>query len=188
MHTYVREVDTDCDYPIVPDWEYRAVLSVPQGSCEKGSSEFKVQQLDAHTQVVRLRWSLEAFRVRNSYRVDDRGVIPLHLVKFMSAGICIMILLVLIIALPLTVLFFHRCYKKYGNYVCTGMAFVLVGLCAFHFARFSHQLYVDSLSENPEVFLYRIKVSTTVAATLFIGAAVSFWLHKKKIRPARGSG
>ena len=183
-----RETNTDCDYPIVPDLEYRAMLSVPKGGCENISSEFKVQHLGAHTQMVRLRWSQEAYRVRNSYSVADKGVIPLHLVKYMSAGICVMIFLVLIIALPLTGLFFHRCHKKYGIYVCTGMAFMLVSLCAFNFARFSHQLYLDPLSENPAVFLDRIKMSTTVAVTLFICAAISFWLHKKKILPTRRRG
>ncbi|MBT8332187.1 MAG: hypothetical protein KJP06_07650, partial [Deltaproteobacteria bacterium] len=45
-----RETNTACDYPIVPDWEYRAMLSVPEGACENISSEFKVQHLDAHAQ------------------------------------------------------------------------------------------------------------------------------------------
>lgn len=174
-----RQANADCDYPIVPDIEYRAALSIPQGGCENVSSEFKVQQLDAHTQVVRLKWSLEAFRVRNSYRVDDQGVIPLHLVKFMSAGICVTIFLVLIIALPLTGILFQFCHKKYGAYMCTAWAFMLVSLCTFNFAVFSHQLYLDPLSENPEGFIDRVKISTLVAVFLFICAGISFWLHKK---------
>jgi hypothetical protein len=68
------------------------------------------------------------------------------------------------------------------------MAFMPVSLCAFNFAVFSHRLYLDPLSENPEVFLHRVKISIMVAVILFIGAAISFWLHNKKKLPVRRHG
>jgi hypothetical protein len=49
-------------------------------------------------------------------------------------------------------------------------------------------LYFDPLSENPEVFLHRVKISIMVAVILFIGAAISFWLHNKKKLPVRRHG
>jgi hypothetical protein len=95
-----KETDKCWGYPFVPEREFAAYLSVPEGSCSNISSDFKVQNVDAHTQVVRLRWAQEALKVRNSYRVKANTVIPLSLCKFMSAGIAISIFLVSIIALP----------------------------------------------------------------------------------------
>ena len=183
-----RETDAECDYPIVPDWEYRAILSVPEGACDNMASGFKVQHLEHHAQVVRLRWSLEAFKVRNSYRVDGHGVSPLHSVKFMSAGICISIFLLMVIALPVMVIFFHFCLKKYGKLIVAGWALIWVGVCAFNFAVFNQRLNLDPFSENPAIFFYRSKMSTLVAVLLFSCAAISFWLHKKKSLAARKPG
>ena len=82
-----RELDRCYGYALVPEREYTTYLSVPGGSCSNISSDFKVQNLDATSQVISLRWALEAFKVRNSYRVDDSRIVPLHLKKFMSQDI-----------------------------------------------------------------------------------------------------
>jgi hypothetical protein len=58
----------------------------------------------------------------------------------------------------------------------------------FNFAVFSHRLYLDPLSQNPEAFIHRVKISTRVAVALFICAAISLWMHKKKKLPARRNG
>jgi hypothetical protein len=180
-----RETDTGWPYPIVPGREYRTYLSVPSGACSNISSDFKVQNLDVQTQVVRLQWAQEAFKVRNSYRVDDHGVIPLHLNKFMSAGIAINIFLVLIIALPMTALFLRFCHKKYGKLVVAAWALILVGLCTFNFAEFNRRLSLDPLSEDPVFFMFRHKFALMAVVIFFAGAAISFWLHHKKRLPAR---
>ena len=165
--------------------EYSTYLSVSEGSCHNISSDFIVQNVDAHTQVVRLRWAQEAFKVRNSYRVDRNGVNPLYLCEFMSAGICVMIFLVSVIALPVSAIFFRICRKKYGKLVSAGWAFVLVGLGTLNFAIFNYRLSSDPLTESPEMFVYRIKIVILVSCILFVCAGFSFWNHKKKQIPTR---
>ena len=174
-----KEADKCWGYPFVPEREYTTYLSVPEGSCANISSDFKVQNGDAHTQVVRLRWAQEAFKVRNSYRVDNKGIIPLYLCKFMSAGICVMIFLVSVVALPITAIFFRFCYKKYGKLISAGWAFVLVGLSTLNFAVFNHRLSLDPLTENPEFFIFRYKIVLIASCMMFFCAGISFWIHKK---------
>lgn len=175
-----RETDICAVYPIVPEREYTTYLSVSEGSCSNISSDFKVQNVDAHTQVVRLRWAQEAFKVRNSYRVDNNGIIPLFLCKFMSAGICIMIFLVSVVALPITVILFRFCHKKCGKFISTGLALILVGLGTLNFAVFNHRLSLDALTETPEDFIFRNRITLIVSCILFVCAAISFWVHRKK--------
>ena len=160
--------------------EYTAYLSVSEGSCDNISSNFKVHNVDAYTQVVRLRWAQEAVKARNSYRLDANTVIPIYSCKFMSAGIAINIFLVIIIALPLTAIFFRFCHKKYGYPISAGIAFILVGISALNLAVFNRRLSVDQLTENPEFFIFRMKILFIVSGFLFACAASSFWFHKKK--------
>lgn len=160
--------------------EFTTYLSASEGSCDNISSDFKVQNVDAYTQVVRLRWAQEAFKVRNTYRVDANTVIPIYSCKFMSAGIAINIFLVIIVALPLTAIFFRFCHKKYGHRISAGMALILVGTCALNLAVFDRRLSLDQLTENPEFFIFRMKILFIVSGFLFVCAAGSFWVHKKK--------
>jgi hypothetical protein len=139
-----------------------------------------VQNVDALTQVVRLRWAQEAFNVRNSYRVDARTVVPLYSCEFMSAGIAISLFLVSIIALPMTVIFFRFCHKKYGKLISTGVALILLGVSTLNFAVFNYRLSLDPLTENPEVFIFRNKIILIASCILFACAGVSFWIHKRK--------
>jgi hypothetical protein len=175
-----KEADNCLGYPFVPEREFSAYLSVPEGSCTNISSEFKVQNVAAHTQVVRLRWAQEAFKVRNSYRVEASTVAPLYLCKFMSAGIAVNLFLVSIIAIPMTFIFFRFCHKKYGKLISTGWAFVLIGLSTLNFAVFNHRLSLDPLTEHPEVFIYRNKIVLIVSGIFFVSAGISFWIHKRR--------
>jgi len=164
----------------VPEREFNAYLSVSEGSCTNISSNFKVQNVDAHTQVVRLRWAQEALRVRNSYRVEANTVAPLYLCEFMSSGIAVSLFLVSIIALPMAVILFRFCHKKYGILISTGVAFILLGLCTLNFAVFNHRLSLDPLTENPEFFIFRNKIVLIASGILFVSAGVCFWNHKRK--------
>lgn len=187
QNVYISREEYKCQDSIsVFEREYTTYLSVPEGSCSNISSDFKVQNVDAHTQVVRLRWAQEALKVRNSYRVEANTVIPLYLCKFMSAGIVINIFLVSIIALPVTVIFFRFCHKKYGKLISTGVALILLGLCTLNFAAFNHRLSLDPLTENPEFFIFRNKIVLIASGILFVCAGVSFWIHKKKRLSTRG--
>jgi hypothetical protein len=181
QNVYISREEYNCRGSIsVFEREYTTYLSVPEGSCSNISSDFKVQNVDLHTQVVRLRWAQEAFKVRNSYRVDNKRIIPLYLCKFMSAGIAINIFLVSIIAIPITVIFFRFCHKKYGIHICAGWTFVLVGLSTLNFAVFNHRLSLDPLTENPEFFISRNKIVLIATGILFVCAGICFWIHKKK--------
>jgi hypothetical protein len=181
QNVYISREEYNCRGSIsVFAREYTTYLSVPEGSCSNISSDFKVQNVDRHTQVVRLRWAQEAFKVRNSYRVDNKGIIPLYLCKFMSAGIAINIFLVSIIAIPITVIFFRFCHKKYGILISAGWSFVLVGLSTLNFAVFNHRLSLDPLTENPEFFISRNKIVLIASCILFVCAGICFWIHKKK--------
>ena len=175
-----KEEDKRCAYPCMPEREFHAYLSVPEGSCSNISSEFKVQTVDAHTQVVRLRWAQEAFKVRNSYRVGAKTVDPLYLCKFMSAGIAINLFLVSIIAVPMTFIFFRFCNKKYGPLISTGVAFILLGLSTLNFAVFNYRLSLDPLTENPELFIHRNKIVMVVSGIFIVSAGISFWIHKRR--------
>lgn len=181
QNVYISREEYNCRGSIsVFEREYTTYLSVPEGSCSNISSGFKVQNVDAHIQVVRLRWAQEAFKVRNSYRVEANTVIPLYSCKFMSAGICVMIFLVSVVALPITAIFFRFCKKKYGKLISTGWAFVLVGLSTLNFAVFNHRLSMDPLTENPELFIFRNKIILITSCILFACAGVSFWIHKRR--------
>lgn len=184
QNVYLSREEYTCQGSIsVFEREYTTHLSVPEGSCANISSDFIVQNVDAHTQMVRLRWAQEASKVRNSYRVDNHTVIPLYSCKFMSAGICVIIFLVSVIALPITVIFFRFCHKKYGKLISTGLALILVGLSTLNFALFNHRMSLDPLAENPEVFIFRNKTALIVSCIIFACAGVSFWIHKKKRIP-----
>lgn len=184
QNVYLSREEYTCQGNIsVYEKEYRTYLSVPAGSCANISSDFIVQNVDAHTQVVKLRWAQEAFKVRNSYRVENHTIVPLYLCKFMSSGIAVIIFLVSVIALPISVIFFRFCHKKYGKLISTGWALILAGLSTLNFAAFNHRLSMDTLTENPEFFVYRNKIVLIVSCLLFVCAGVSFWIHKKKKIP-----
>ena len=187
QNVYLSREEYNCQGNIsVFEREYMTYLSVPEGSCQNISSKFIVQNVDAHTQVVRLRWAQEAHKVRNSYRVDNLAVNPLYSCKFMSAGICVIIFLGSVIALPISAIFFRFCHKKYGKLISAGWAFVLVGLGTINFAVFNHRLSLDPLAENPEFFINRNKTVLMISCILFACAGISFWIHKKKKIRSRG--
>ena len=179
------ETDICRYYATGPDIEYSGYLSVPAGSCSNLSSDFVVQNPDAHTQVVRLRWAQEAFRVRNSYRVEYAGITPLHLNKYMSAGIAVTIFLVTLVVLPLTVILLRVCHKKYGKFISIALASVLVGLGALNLAVHDRRMALDPLTENTETFVSRSLILAIAAVTFFVFAGILFWLHKKKQLPYR---
>ena len=160
--------------------EYSVYLSVPEGGCDNISSRFIVQNLDAHTQLVRLRWSQEAFKVRNSYRVVENAVVPLHSSKFMSAGIAITMFFIILITLPTIIIGFGICHKKYGKFISIGMAFILLGLGALNMAIFDRRMSLDPLTDNPELFMNRNLIFLFASGILLVGGAIFFWLHKKK--------
>jgi hypothetical protein len=181
QNVYLSREEYNCRGSIsVFEREYTTYLSVPAGSCANISSDFIVQNVDAHTQVVRLRWAQEASKVRNSYRVDANTVTPLFSCEFMSAGIAVSIFLVSIIALPIMVIFFRFCHKKYGALISTGWALIMLGLCTLNFAVFNYRLSMDPLSENSELFIIRNKIVLIASGILFVCAGVSFWIHKNK--------
>ena len=184
QNVYISREEYKCRGSIsVFEREYTTYLSVPDGSCENISSNFKVKNVDAHTQEVRLRWSQEASKVRNIYRVDDNTVTPLYSCEFMSAGIAVSIFLGSIIALVMTVIFFGFCYKKYGKLISAGLALILAGLGALNLAAFDRWLSLDPLTENPEFFIFRMKILFIASGILFVCAAISFWMHNKKRLP-----
>ena len=181
QNVYISREAYECRGSIsVSEREYTTYLSVPEGSCANISSDFKVQNVDAHTQMVRLRWNQEASKVRNTYRVDANTVIPLDSCEFMSAGIAVSNFLVSIIALPIMAIFFRFCHKKYGKFITTGLALILLGLCTLNFAVFHHRLSLGPLTENPEFFIFRNKITLIASGIFFVCAGVSFWIHKKK--------
>lgn len=175
-----REANTCFGYSLVPEREYTTYLSVSGASCSNISSEFKVQNLDATSQVIRLRWAQEAFKVRNCYRVTDNTVIPLHFKKLMSAGIAVSIFLAMIIVVPMIIIFLRFCYKKYGKMIFAGLAFIMAGLSAFNLALFDRRMSLDPLTESPEFFISKMKILFSASGILFICAAILFWINKKK--------
>jgi hypothetical protein len=186
QNVYLSREEYTCQGNLsVIEREYTTYLSVPEGSCENVSSVFKVHNVDPHTQVVSLRWAQEASKVRNNYRVDNNGVIPLYFCKFMSAGIAVNIFLVSVIALPITVIFFRFFHKKYGKLISAGLALILLGLSTLNFAAFNHRLSLDLLTENPGLFIFRKKITLIASCIIFACAGVSFWIHKKKRIPTR---
>ena len=177
-----REAKICFGYSLVPEREYTTHLSVPQGSCSNFSSDFKVQSLDGISQVIGLRWALEALKVRNTYRVGDHAIVPLYLKKLMSAGIAVSIFLVVIIALPMTIIFLRFCHKKYGKLIFTGLAFILAGLGALNLAASDRWMSLDPLIENPEFFLLRMKILFSASGIFFVCAVISFWIHRSTRR------
>ena len=179
------EADICSYYATRPDLEYSGYLSVPAGSCSNLSSDFVVRNTDAFTQVVRLRWAQEAFKVRNTYRVEDQEIVPLYLNKLMSAGIAVTLFLVTIVVLPLTVILLRICHKKYGKFISIAMASVLVGLGALNLAVHDRWLALDPLTENPDEFVSRSLILAIAAVIFFVFAGLLFWLYKKKQLPCR---
>ena len=159
---------------------YYAALSLSEGSCVNTSSDFKVEYLEDNTQIVRLNLAQEAFKWRNSYRVENHTVIPLYSCTFMSAGICISIFLVSIILLPMIILFFRFCKKNFGRPIATGFAFVLVGVCAFIYAAVNWWMSLDDFFENSQSYIFASKYALGVAVVFFLSFLVCIWLQKKK--------
>jgi hypothetical protein len=96
----------------------------------------------------------------------------------MSAGLAVNMFLISIIALPMTIKFFRFCHKKYGKLIFSGLALVLLGLCTLIFAAFNHRQSLDPLTENPEFFIFRYKVVLIASCIVFVGAGISFLIHK----------
>jgi hypothetical protein len=182
------EADICWRYPTWPDREYSAYLSVSAGSCSNLSSDFVVRNTDTFTQVVRLSWAQEAFKVRNTYRVEDQEITPLYLNKLMSAGIAVTIFLVTLVALPLTVILLRICHKKYGKFISIAMVSVLVGLSALNLAVHHHRMALDPLTENPDEFVSRSLILAIAAVIFLVFAGILFWLHKTNHSPTATKG
>ena len=90
-----------------------------------------------------------------------------------------------IIALPVTVIFFRFCHKKYGKLISSGVALILLGLCTLNFAAFNHRLSLDPLTENPEFFIFRNKIVLIVSG-IFLSAPGSLFGFIKRKKRQRG--
>ena len=93
--------------------EYHAYLSVTNGSCSNLSSDFEVETVGPNEQIVRLQWSLEAFKVENHYSVVSNKIIPLYFRKFMSSDIVVFGVLISLVLTTVFVLICSFCINKY---------------------------------------------------------------------------
>ena len=93
--------------------EYHAYLSVTNGSCSNLSSDFEVETVGPNEQIVRLQWSLEAYKVENHYSVVDNKIIPLYFRKFMSSDIVAFGVLISLVLTLVFVLIFSFCINRY---------------------------------------------------------------------------
>lgn len=101
-------VDSNSKWPR----EYHAYLSVTNGSCSNLSSDFEVETVGSNEQIVRLQWSLEAFKVENHYSVADNKIIPLYFRKFMSSDIVAFGVLISLVLTSVFVLIFSFCINR----------------------------------------------------------------------------
>ncbi len=164
---------------------YSADLSVPEGTCENISSNFRAEYKDADTLVVHLKWAREAFKAQNSYQVDNHTISPLNSCKYMSAGIVITIFPVSVLVTLMIILFLRFCQKKFGKLVACGFGFALGGFCALSFAAFNHSMSLDQFTDDPQNFIATSKIALMIATGLFVCTAVSFLLKKNWRSPPR---
>ena len=95
--------------------EYSTYLSVAKGHCDNMSSTFVVETLGPDEQVVKVRWSLEAFTVDNHYSLVDNEIKPLYFRKLLGSDIAVFGFLISLILTPISIVlvsFLKRKYKK----------------------------------------------------------------------------